>query len=594
MKQATANISNPSRAVSKESSDSTQYDLIVIGAGGAGMAASLFAAIDGLKVLLLEKTEFVGGTTALSAGTIWIPNTPHAATVGTQDSVALAAQYLDSVVGSHADPAMRAAFLEHGPTALAVLEQKTYVKVRPYARHPDYESDLAGARLCGRALEPLPYDGRLLGTQFALLRPPIPEFTVLGGMMVDRTDINHLLAMTRSWPSLRHAAGIIMRHACDRLRYPRGTRLVMGNALIGRLLQSLGERDVTIMTGVTLESLDRSTDLGAERIAGVTVTHRGQRRRFAARAGVILTSGGFNRHARLRSELLPSTPSYTPGAPGHTGEAIALALAEGAHMGTNNWQNAFWAPVSVRQRKDGSRAVFPHFVMDRAKPGTLVVNQAGQRFLNESTSYHRFGAAMHAAHQQSPSIPAFLIADSSALRKYGLGMVRPGARGLQAFIDDGYLVTATTLPDLAVKLGIDADALTATVKRFNTFAQNGSDPDFGRGMTEYQRNIGDPTVQPNPNLGPLSETPYYAVRLYPGDIGASAGLVADAQARVLDGAGKPIAGLFVAGNDMNSIMGGTYPGPGITIGPALTFAYIAATQAAREWQTRKRQQNRIA
>lgn len=590
MKQATANISNPSRVLSKDSSDSTQYDLIVIGAGGAGMAAALFAAIDGLKVLLLEKTEFVGGTTALSAGTIWIPNTPHAATVGTQDSVAQATQYLDSVVGSHADPALRAAFLEHGPTALAVLERKTHVKVRPYARHPDYESDLAGARLCGRALEPLPYDGRLLGAQFSLLRPPIPEFTVLGGMMVDRTDINHLLAMTKSWQSLRHASAIIMRHARDRLRHSRGTRLVMGNALIGRLLRSLLERDVTIMTEVTLESLDRSAD----RISGVTLTQRGQRHRFSSRAGVILTSGGFNRHAQLRSQLLPPTPAYTPGAPGHTGEALALALAEGAHIGSKNWQNAFWAPVSVRQRKDGSRAVFPHFVMDRAKPGTLVVNQAGQRFLNESTSYHRFGAAMHAAHQQSPSIPAFLIADRSALRKYGLGMVRPGARGLQAFIDDGYLVTAATLPDLAVKLGIDAEALTATVKRFNSFAQDGSDPDFGRGMTEYQRNIGDPTVQPNPNLGPLSEAPYYAVRLYPGDIGASAGLVADAQARVLDGAGQPIAGLFVAGNDMNSIMGGTYPGPGITIGPALTFAYIAATQAAREWQTRKRQQNSIA
>lgn len=544
------------------------------------MASALFAAIKGLKVLLLESTEYVGGTTAFSAGTIWVPNSMHAAEVGARDSVAQAAAYLNRVTGSHGDPALRDAFLENGPRALAELESRSQVRLRAYARHPDYESDLEGATLAGRAMEPVPFDGRQLGAYFGLVRPPIPEFTVLGGMMVDRTDINHLLAMKRSLKSLRHGLGLIARHAIDRLSHPRGTRLVMGNALVGRLLCSLVERGVPIWTRARLERL--VLDGGA--VAGVVVSHEGKTHVLSARAGVVLASGGFNRHQQLRAQLLPAGESYTPGAPGHTGEALSLALSAGAQMGRNNLENAFWAPVSVRQRADGSRAVFPHFVLDRAKPGTVVVNQAGERFVNESTSYHRFGREMFLANQRSPSIPAYLIADARALTAYGLGMVRPGGGGLQPFLDDGYLVTGRTLDELAGRLGIDAAGLNRTVTRMNELARSGQDPDFGRGRTEYQRNIGDATFAPNPNLGPIGEAPFYAVRLYPGDIGAAAGLQTDADARVLDSQGRPMVGLYAVGNDMNSIMGGTYPGPGITIGPALTFAYIAARHATARLQ----------
>jgi len=218
------------------------YDLVVIGAGGAGMAAALFAALDGKQVLLVERTAFVGGTTAWSAGTTWVPGTHHAAQVNPGDTLADAARYLTNAIGERTPAALRQAFLDHGAAAIRQIEDRSEVQFRPYAKHPDYISDLGGSTLAGRALEPVPFDGRLLGALFKLVRPPIPEFTVLGGMMGDRTDINHLLALTKSFASFKHSLRIIARHGLDRLSHPRGTRLVMGNALVARLLYSLSKQ----------------------------------------------------------------------------------------------------------------------------------------------------------------------------------------------------------------------------------------------------------------------------------------------------------------------------------------------------------------
>ena len=559
--------------------ESATYDLVVVGAGGAGMATALFAAIAGKRVLLVEKTGFVGGTTAWSAGTTWIPGTHHAARVNPTDTLADAARYLTNAIGDRTPASLRQAFLDNGPLAVQHIEAHTDVQFRPYPRHPDYISDLGGSTLNGRALEPLPFDGRLLGDLFRLIRPPIPEFTVVGGMMVDRTDINHLLAMTKSFASLRHAVKILLRHASDRLSHPRGTRLVMGNALVGRLLYSLSRRpNVALALNTSVEDLAR----GPSGIESVTLLQGGQRRTVRATGGVVLASGGFNRHPALRQTFLPGAdPAWCPSAPGHTGAAHDLARGLGARYGEGGLSPAFWAPVSIRPRTDGSNAVFPHFVMDRAKPGMLTVNQAGERFVNESTSYHLFGLAMQKAHQASPSIPAYLVCDAEALRKYGLGMVRPGGKGLAPFLADGYLTQGNTLDELAQKLGINAAGLKASVASINAFAETGVDPDFQRGVTAYQQNIGDPAwTGKNPSLGPLTQAPFYAVRLYPGDIGASTGLATDADARVLGADNQPIPGLYAVGNDMHSIMGGVYTAPGITIGPGLVFGYLAARHAA--------------
>ena len=281
--------------------------------------------------------------------------------------------------------------------------------------------------------------------------------------------------------------------------------------------------------------------------------------------------------------MLPGAhEAWCPAGPGHTGAAQDLALQLGARMGTGSLSNAFWAPVSTRQRADGSTAVFPHFVMDRGKPGMLTVDQSGKRYLNESSSYHVFGIRMQEHHAHTACIPSWLICDAAALKRYGIGMVRPGGKGLAPYLADGYLKCGHTLAELAHQLHMPGDVLKDTVDRFNHLADAGVDTDFQRGTTEYQRANGDATwTGANPCLGALREGPFYAVALYPGDIGAATGLVTDVNAQVLNSNDQPIGGLYACGNDMHSIMGGTYPAPGITIGPGVTFGYVAARHAVQ-------------
>lgn len=562
------------------------YDVIVIGAGGAGMCAALCAAIDGAKVLLVEHTEYVGGTTAYSAGSCWIPNTAHGAAVTADDSFEKARDFLRRAVGARTDDAVRVSFLEQGPRAVEYLEQHSLVQFRARPYHPDYMWEHEGAALGGRAIEPLPFDGRLLGPDFAMIRPPVPEHTVLGGMMVDRDDVVNLLGMTKSFKALRRSAKIIARHAMDRLRYPRGTRLLMGNALIARMLASLRQRGVTILVSTKPESL--LMDDGA--IQGVALSQGDTRRNVRACGGVILASGGYSRHPTRRKEMLPGIDmKWCSVAPGNTGEAQDLALAVGARFGTGAYSNAVWAPVSLRQRRDGSTAVFPHIFFDRGKPGVITVNQHGRRFLNEATSYHMFGVGMQEGNKVAPSIPAFLITDALGMKRYGLGLVHPGGKDLAPFLADGYLTQADTLAALANRLDINPSILEATVERFNRSAITGVDEDFRRGSTPYQRLQGDATLGlPNPNLGPVVQAPYYAVRIYPSDTGAATGLLTDADARVVDASAQAIDGLYVCGNDMHSVTAGTYPGPGTTLGPAITFGYIAARHAVQRSRAKSR------
>jgi succinate dehydrogenase/fumarate reductase flavoprotein subunit len=560
--------------------EDARFDVVVIGSGGAGLSAALCAAIDGARVLVVERTSHLGGTTALSAGTTWVPCTERGLKVQPDDTLARASQFLDLAVGPRADRRLRQAFLDNGPAAVAKLEHHSDVQYQVRSLHPDYLSELEGSALRGRAIEPIPFDGRLLGPALSLIRPPIPEFTVLGGMMVDRDDIFHLLRLTQSWASFKYALRIIARHARDRLFWPRGTRLVMGNALIGRLLLSLIKRGVHIVTETELTALVQ--DGSAIQGVVLTQTRQGQtvQRQVLATGGVVLASGGFNRHPQRRGEMLPGAhPDWCPAAPGHTGQALDLALQAGAVLGDGGLSHAFWAPVSIRRRADGSTAAFPHFVMDRGKPGMLTVNQAGRRFLNESTSYHLFGIEMQ-KQADAPSVPSWLICDAAALKRYGLGMVRPGGKGLAPFLADGYLIQASNVADLARQLQMDAAVLQATLSDFNAMADQGVDTQFHRGTTDYQRANGDALWPgPNPCLGALREAPFYAIRLYPGDIGAATGLRTDTHARVLNAQGQALPGLYACGNEMHSIMGGVYPAPGITIGPGLVFGYLAAQHA---------------
>lgn len=350
----------------------------------------------------------------------------------------------------------------------------------------------------------------------------------------------------------------------------------MGNALVGRFLASLEAWHVPIVMETETVGFLRDED----GIGGVVLRSFGVERRVGADAAVVLAAGGFGRHLQRRVAMLHTPiPEHSPTAPGAEGALQDLAIGLGAHIGADNQDNAFWAPVSLRRRDDGSMAVFPHFVLDRSKPGTVCVDQAGRRFTNESASYHRFARAMFEANRSSPCIPCYLIADALAVRRYGLGMVRMRTRDLSPFLRDGYLVEAATIPALATKLGMQAQVLVRTIARLNQTAVTGTDPDFGRGSTEYHRVNGDRTHGPNPTLGAIATPPFYALRLYPAEIGDAAGLVTDAWARVLRADGTPIPHLYACGNDANSMMGGTYPAPGITLGPAIVFAWRAVMDA---------------
>lgn len=559
-------------------------DLLVVGAGCGGMTAALVAATEGLSVLVCEKSGQVGGTTATSAGTIWIPGSHQAARAGLADPIENGRRYLEAEIAAANDgdaggpraAALRRAFLETGPAMLDYLERHSAVGFLPAPVHPDYH-DRDGAAQGGRALVAQPFDGRQLGDAFRLVRPPIPEFMVLGGMMIGKADIPPLLAPLGSWRAFRHVAGLLARHLLDRLRHPRGTRLVMGNALVGRLFHSLRQRAVPIAFDTAVVELLRD----GTRVAGAVLERDGVRRRVLARRGVVLASGGFAASPAWRKRLLPEpTAPYTPAWAGATGDGLALGETIGAALDDDARHAGLWTPVSVMRRRDGSEAVFPHLLLDRAKPGVIAVNAEGRRFVNEAASYHDFVLGMYDNPHGRPAVPAHLLCDATALRDWGLGLVHPGTRRLGRFLDAGYLVRGETLADLAGRLGLPAETLAATVARHNADAETGVDTAFGKGTTAVNRFNGDPHQTSNPCLRPIATPPFYAVTLWPGVLATSAGLATDEHGVVQGRDGRPIEGLYACGNDMASVMRGAYPGPGTTLGPALVFAYRAALHAA--------------
>lgn len=549
-------------------------DVLVLGSGAGGMTAALTAAVLGLDTLLVEKAAVLGGTTALSAGSVWIPNSRHAAR---DDDPRDAATYLHEALGNHYQQSLIEAFLRTGPELIDFLAENSDVAFRAYPYHPDYLATLKGARLNGRALEPLPFYAAVLGQELKRLRRPIPEFTLFGGMMIDRTDIGHLLNVNKSVKSAWHATKLVAHYLADAVRFGRGARLVMGNALVGRLYHSLRQRRVEVLTSTTvLHLIAREGGVG-----GAVLQSGDEIFEVQCRRGVILATGGFSRNPVLRQQLMPgSLSAESPVAESVTGDGLALAAPFGGHLGSQRSSNSFWAPVSLRARADGSTAVFPHLVLDRGKPGLIAVNPVGIRFVSEATSYHLFVEAMFAELERHAASGCFLICDDEFISNYGLGMVRPRRLNLRAAIADGYLVQSGSIGELAKRLGLPGEALEQTVARHNGFAVTGIDTEFTKGSDAYQRNLGDAGHRPNPCIGPLATPPFYAVKIFPGDIGASCGLVTDQHAQVLRADGSRIAGLYACGNDMNSIMSGIYPGPGITLGPAMTFGYIAARHAA--------------
>ncbi len=564
------------------SAGAAECDVLVVGAGAAGMTAAAVAATEGAQVRLIEASPLVGGTTAWSGGMVWIPGNRKRAGVARADDLDAARRYL-AAVAPRGDGALINTFLDRGDEAIAYLEARTPLRLRPVDAYPDYYPDVPGATTGGRVLEPLPFDGARLGPDFRRLRPPLPEFTLLGGMMISRRDIPHFRQFGRSAASTLAAVRLVARYGLERLRARRGTTLHLGNALAGSLFLACRAAGVTIETSARLAGLDR----GAAGLVATIGDGAGGVRRIAVARAVVLATGGFPHDAALCTERLPAGGSRLSAAvPDCTGGGIACGRGLGGRLAEGNETPAFWVPVSRFTRRDGSAGLFPHTVTDRAKPGMIAVNPAGRRFVNEAVSYHEFVLAM-LREGLSDHLPGYLVCDHRFLRAYGLGRIRPVPAWMQAQTIRASALTGRTPAELEAAAGLPAGALVATLRAYNAAAARGLDPEFGRGTDAYQRHLGDPAREPNPCVAPIDTGPFHAIAIYPATLGTATGLVTDAEARVLDRDGRPVAGLFACGNDMNSVLGGSYPGPGITLGPALTFGYLAGRAAAGTGTTGK-------
>lgn len=553
-------------AATTSNADRVDIDVLIVGSGAAGFAAALTARLAGLNVLMIEKAAVFGGTSALSGGGVWAPGNRFSRAKGQNDSEEAALTYLRNVCGNHLNVPVAQNFLRHCVEAVEFFEANSGLVFGPNPI-PDYQAELPGAVAGGRSLRGAQFDGRKLGNWLGKLRPPLPSTTIFGGMMMSAEDLPDLFRAGRSLPSAFRVLGMLRRHFWDRLSNGRVTRLANGNGMIAALAAAYFEKGGKLWLDTALTGLVQADC----RVTGANVRKDGRSVLVNAARGVILAAGGTPHGALAKTyPHVVRGQRHVPLAPlENIGDTLEIARQAGAHIRTEVSEPVALTPVSLVPGRNGRESGFPHF-FDRSKPGVIAVSQRGVRFANESNEYHVFGRAMIEEMQVGGRI--FLVADHKALRRYGVGPVPPFPGRLGPWLRNGYLKRGRNLAELASKIGCPADALTATVQRYNAAIAGGSDGDFGRGSTIYNRFIGDEGV----NNAPLAQGPYYAVELFAGDLGTFAGISIDENARVLDAGGNVIGGLYAAGNDAASFMGGSYPSAGITLGPGLTFGYLAA------------------
>ncbi|HEU5474175.1 MAG TPA: 3-oxosteroid 1-dehydrogenase [Actinophytocola sp.] len=539
-------------------SAATEFDVVVAGAGAAGMTAALVAARAGLRALVVEKAGTFGGSTARSGGGVWAPNNNVLRAAGVPDTPRSALTYLAHITGPEVPDELRRAFLDHAPAVISFLQANTPLRFGWVRGYPDYYPEAPGGLPMGRSIEARPLDARVLGTERAHLAPPYLKAP--NGMAITQADYRWMNLMARHPRGMLRTARVAGRRAISLLR--KRELLTMGQALAAGLRAGLTGAGVPVWLDTPLVSLH--TEAG--RVTGVVVLRDGEPLPVRALRGVVLTTGGFEHNERMRKEYQaePIGTEWTVGAPGNTGDGIEAGLRLGAAVGVMD--DAWWGPSVPLPHG-------PYFCLaERTLPGCMVVNQAGARFVNEAAPYVD---AVHAMYDGA-NIPAWLIADQRYRNRYvfaGLGPRQPFPRRWYAH---GAVHRAGTVEDLAAAIGMPAESLRATVDRFNTFADTGLDKDFHRGESRYDHYYGDPRNRPNPCLGRIDRPPFYAIRIVPGDLGTKGGLRTDARARVLRPDGSVIEGLYAAGNASAPVMGHTYAGPGATLGPALVFGYLAA------------------
>jgi 3-oxosteroid 1-dehydrogenase len=543
------------------------FDIVVAGSGAAGMTAALTAADLGLSVVVVEKAEAFGGSTARSGGGIWAPGNAVLRAAGVTDTPGQARAYLAHVAGADVPVVLQEAFLEHGPAMLDLVLAGTPLRLAWVPGYADYYPEAPGGLARGRSLEPVPLDSGRLGGELAhLARSYLPS-----PVAITQAEYRWLSLGPRHPRAVLAGARVAGRTARARLRGRRV--LTLGQALVAGLRAGLLARGVPVWLGVAMTGLQ----VRDGRVTGVHATRDGEPLLIGARRGVLIATGGFERNEEMRRRYQPEPAGaqWTTGAPGNTGDGIRAGLDLGAATGLMD--DAWWGPSIPLPGG-------PYFCLaERSLPGCLLVNGAGQRFVNEAAPYVDAVHAMYDGHTpENPHIPAWLVFDQRYRDRYVFAGRPPGRPLPRRWYAAGAVVSADDLAGLARAAGVAAGGLVKTVTRFNEFAAAGRDEEFGRGDSAYDRYYGDPRCRPNPNLAPLAKPPFYAVKLVPGDLGTKGGLRTDECARVLREDGTAIPGLYAAGNASASVMGHSYAGAGATIGPAMTFGYIAARTMAAE------------
>jgi len=560
---------------------------VVVGSGAAGLSAAVTAAHKGLRVTVLEKDNVLGGATAWSGGWMWVPLNPLAKRAGIHEDPDQVRTYLHHELGSRYKPELIDSFLANAGPMVSFFEANTALQFAEGNAIPDIHGDVPGAATGGHQVIAAPFDARELGNYYPNLRKTMAETSFLGMPIQAGKDLTAFLNCTRSLSAFFYVAGRFTRHLWHLLRYGRAMYWVNGIALVGRLVKSALELGIDLRTSSSVTGLIQEQG----QVLGVTARSPDGDINIRATRGVVLAAGGFAYDIERRKQLLPRTPTgreHWPLPPTSvSGDGLRLGESVGGRVATDLASAAAWAPVSLVPSKNGKSGHFPH-IIDRAKPGVIGVLANGRRFVNEANGYYDYVAAMLGQVPEGEEVASWLICDHRALRRYGLGIVRPAPVPYWLRLRDGYLKRGKTLAELAEKCGIDGQALTATVEQYNRTASEGIDPLFGKGTTPYNRKMGDAGRSSNPCNAPLAKPPFYAVKVVPGSFGTFAGLVTDGNSRVLNSDNEPVPGLYAAGTDMASIMGGYYPSGGINLGPAMTFGYIAGCHAAASPAPEKR------
>ncbi|UFN47677.1 FAD-dependent oxidoreductase [Roseomonas sp. OT10] len=554
-----------------------ECDLLVVGSGAGGLSAAVTAAAHGLHVVVAEKEPVLGGTTAWSGGWMWLPRNPLARRAGIDEPVEAPREYLRGVLGNNFDAARVDAFLEAAPRMVEFFESRTALRFEANNRIPDTYGNIPGAGTGGRSLIAAPYDARALGPLVRRLRRPLRETTFLGMTIQAGPDLAAFMNVTRSPRAFLHVTRRLGQHLLDLARHGRGMQLRNGIALVGRLLRSAAELGVDLRTDAPALRLLREEG----RVCGAVLGSPAGEVEVRARRGVVLAAGGYPHDLARRQATFPAGgENWTVAAPAATGDGLRLGEAVGGTVDASLAAPGAWCPVSLVPYADGSTGRFPH-IIERGKPGIIGVLSDGRRFCNEGGGYHDYVAALLRAVRPGQEVASWLICTRAFQRRYGLGIARPAPLPVRPHLRSGYIRSGRTVAELARACGIDPDGLERTLAEYNRHARRGEDPAFGRGSTPYNRLQGDADHGgPNPCVAPIEDGPFFAVKVLPGSFGTFAGLKTDACARVLDAGGAPIPGLYAAGTDMASVMGGHYPAGGINLGPAMTFGFIAGRHAA--------------